>query len=94
MNLGRYECARALLRAGADPNYINASGDHTLFWAIDGQWAQLAAKLLLPAVILAPYDCCMGCCLPAGGCHPAPYMPCSGSESGNCSQLNSGLVHD
>jgi ankyrin repeat protein len=33
---GRLECARALLRAGADPNYVNLGGDHTLFWAIDG----------------------------------------------------------
>lgn len=33
---GRYECARALLRAGADPNYINAGHDLTVFWAIDG----------------------------------------------------------
>jgi hypothetical protein len=32
----RYECARALLRAGADPNFVNSAGDHTLFWAIDG----------------------------------------------------------
>lgn len=33
---GRLECARALLRAGADPNYVNTAGDTTLFWAIDG----------------------------------------------------------
>jgi hypothetical protein len=33
---GRLECAKALLRAGADPNYINAAGDLALFWAIDG----------------------------------------------------------
>lgn len=30
------ECARALLRSGADPNYQNNAGDLTLFWAIDG----------------------------------------------------------
>lgn len=33
---GRLECAKALLRAGADPNYINGAGDLTLFWGIDG----------------------------------------------------------
>lgn len=33
---GRLEAARALLRAGADPNYVNAGGDLSLFWAIDG----------------------------------------------------------
>ena len=33
---GRLECAKALLRAGADPNYSNGAGDLTLFWALDG----------------------------------------------------------
>ena len=33
---GRLECAKALLRAGADANFVNAAGDLTLFWAIDG----------------------------------------------------------
>ena len=33
---GRYECCKALLRAGADPNYINKGDDLTLFWGIDG----------------------------------------------------------
>ena len=33
---GRLECAKALLRAGADPNFQNAADDLTLFWAIDG----------------------------------------------------------
>eukprot|EP00887_Chlorella_sp_A99_P002558 scaffold6.g2558.t1 len=33
---GRMECAKALLRAGADPNYTNGAGDLTLFWALDG----------------------------------------------------------
>lgn len=32
----RLHCAAALLRAGADPNFVNAYGDHVLFWAIDG----------------------------------------------------------
>lgn len=32
----RLHCAVALLRAGADPNYCNAYGDHVVFWAIDG----------------------------------------------------------
>ena len=32
----RLECCKALLRSGADPNYINASGDLVLFWGIDG----------------------------------------------------------
>lgn len=32
----RLECALGLLRAGADPNYLNGAGDLTLFWAIDG----------------------------------------------------------
>lgn len=36
---GRLECAKALLRAGADPNYVNNGGDLTIFWAIDGgEW--------------------------------------------------------
>ena len=33
---GRFECCRALLRAGADPNYMNAASDLALFWATDG----------------------------------------------------------
>lgn len=33
---GRLECAKALLRAGADPNYANGAHDLTIFWAIDG----------------------------------------------------------
>jgi len=33
---GRLECAKALLRAGADPNYMNKAGDLVLFWGIDG----------------------------------------------------------
>ena len=33
---GRLECAKALLRAGADPNYMNAAGDLVIFWALDG----------------------------------------------------------
>ncbi|KAL6779868.1 hypothetical protein ACKKBG_A14075 [Auxenochlorella protothecoides x Auxenochlorella symbiontica] len=33
---GRLECAKALLRAGADPNFVNNGGDLTLFWALDG----------------------------------------------------------
>ena len=32
----RLECCKALLRSGADPNYINAAGDLVLFWGIDG----------------------------------------------------------
>lgn len=28
--------AKALLRAGADPNYMNKASDLTLFWGIDG----------------------------------------------------------
>lgn len=32
----RLECCKALLRAGADPNYMNQAGDLTLFWALDG----------------------------------------------------------
>ena len=28
--------AKALLRAGADPNYTNGASDLTLFWGIDG----------------------------------------------------------
>lgn len=27
---------KALLRAGADPNYVNNGSDLTLFWGIDG----------------------------------------------------------
>lgn len=33
---GRLECVKALLRAGADPNYMNKAHDLTLFWGIDG----------------------------------------------------------
>eukprot|EP00775_Hariotina_reticulata_P008134 gene8134-8328_t len=41
---GRLECAKALLRAGADPNYMNGAGDLSMFWAIDGGAAMI--KLL------------------------------------------------
>ena len=33
---GRLECVKAMLRRGADPNYINSGNDLTLFWGIDG----------------------------------------------------------
>lgn len=33
---GRLEAAKALLRAGADPNYMNNAGDLVIFWGIDG----------------------------------------------------------
>ena len=33
---GRLEAAKALLRAGADPNHVNRAGDAALFWAVDG----------------------------------------------------------
>ena len=33
---GRLECAKALLRAGADPNHVTSGGDLAIFWAIDG----------------------------------------------------------
>ena len=33
---GRLECAKALLRSGADPNFMNNADDLTIFWAIDG----------------------------------------------------------
>ena len=33
---GRLDAAKALLRSGADPNYMNLGGDLTLFWGIDG----------------------------------------------------------
>ena len=33
---GRYECCKALLRSGADPNYVNKADDLVLFWGIDG----------------------------------------------------------
>lgn len=36
MHRGHLECARALLRAGADPNFTNKASDLTFFWAIDG----------------------------------------------------------
>ena len=32
----RLEACKALLRAGADPNFCNSAGDLVLFWAIDG----------------------------------------------------------
>lgn len=42
---GRLECMKALLRAGADPNFMNGAGDLTLFWAMDG--GVDATKLLI-----------------------------------------------
>ena len=33
---GRLDAAKALLRPGADPNFMNGGGDLTLFWGIDG----------------------------------------------------------
>lgn len=33
---GRYECCKALLRSGADPNFCNNADDVVLFWGIDG----------------------------------------------------------
>jgi ankyrin repeat protein len=36
LSSGRLECAKALLRAGADPNHATAGGDLAVFWAIDG----------------------------------------------------------
>jgi len=33
---GRLEACKALLRAGADPNFMNEAGDLVIFWAIDG----------------------------------------------------------
>lgn len=33
---GRLDACRALLRSGADPNYMNNAGDLTIFWGIDG----------------------------------------------------------
>jgi hypothetical protein len=32
----RLEACKALLRAGADPNFCNSAGDLVLFWATDG----------------------------------------------------------
>lgn len=48
---GRLECAKALLRAGADPNFINGAGDLTLFWGIDGGPAII--QLLLRCVVVS-----------------------------------------
>ena len=50
LHRGRLECAKALLRAGADPNYMNGAGDLTLFWAIDG--GVECMKLLAECVLL------------------------------------------
>ena len=56
---GRLECAKALLRAGADPNYMNGAGDLTVFWAIDGGEEEeaavggAAASLRRPATVHA-----------------------------------------
>ena len=33
---GRLDAAKALLRSGADPNFMNGAGDLTLFWGVDG----------------------------------------------------------
>ena len=32
----RLECCKALLRAGADPNFCNSAADLVIFWGIDG----------------------------------------------------------
>ena len=52
---GRLEAAKALLRSGADPNWMNYNGDLTLFWAIDGRASRI---MLLPRVnpCLLSYD--------------------------------------
>ncbi|KAF8060565.1 mettl3 [Scenedesmus sp. PABB004] len=64
---GRLECAKALLRAGADPNYVNAGGDLLLFWAIDG-----GAGLIK---LLARYGAQLDAASPkARACH-APRAP-------------------
>ena len=56
LHRGRLECAKALLRAGADPNYINGAGDLTLFWAIDGgvECMKLLAECASCAYALVP----------------------------------------
>lgn len=70
----RLECAKALLRAGADPNYINGAGDLTLFWAIDGGECQLGhvqTKGSLGRFMLTPG----GLSCPAAP--TCPHHPCS-----------------
>jgi hypothetical protein len=82
----RYECARALLRAGADPNFINSAGDHTLFWAIDGGRAASTVHARLLAIAISGKQDAM---LPGG-------PPCA-SRPGACLDgfycLDPGAIH-
>ena len=48
----RLECAKALLRAGADPNYANGASDLTLFWGIDGGERAAAAAAAVASLQL------------------------------------------
>ena len=68
LHRGRLECAKALLRAGADPNYMNGAGDLTLFWAIDG--GVECMKLLAECVLsLRALDDCTLVPRPLGAHH-------------------------
>lgn len=64
----RLECAKALLRAGADPNFMNGAGDLTLFWGIDGGERSWDLLLVQQAV-----QCGGGVKLP----RPVPWLPAS-----------------
>ena len=49
----RLEACKALLRAGADPNYCNSAGDLVLFWATDG-----GIEIIKLIVEVRPFTCC------------------------------------
>ena len=72
----RLECSKALLRAGADPNYMNGAGDLTLFWAIDGGelLAAAAAGASCSAWGLCVCWLCLLCPLPPSR-HLLPVLP-------------------
>ena len=48
----RLEACKALLRAGADPNYCNAAGDLVFFWGIDG-----GIEIIKLLVEVRPFTC-------------------------------------
>ena len=49
----RLEACKALLRAGADPNYCNGANDLVMFWGIDG-----GIEIIKLLVEVRPFSCC------------------------------------
>ncbi len=64
----RLEACKALLRAGADPNFCNSAGDLVLFWATDGgvEIIKLLVEVRLRCVLCAAaQQLCCAAWLPA-----------------------------